>query len=62
MIAYGRRKIRTNFKDHHPKRDYANWWEVECNYINKKAERRKARKDIVNYRQLKQAVSCRVFL
>ena len=48
MIAYGRRKIRTNFKDHHPKRDYANWWEVECNYINKKAERRKARKDIVN--------------
>ena len=43
MQAYGRKKVRHNYKDYHPKRGYANWWEIEMNWINKKAERQKAK-------------------
>jgi len=46
MIAYGRKKIRYNYRDCHPQRWYINWWEIEMNFINKKTERQKCKKEI----------------
>lgn len=47
MIAYGRKKIRANYPDNYPRRPYYNWWEVEFNFVNKKAERQKAKKKLI---------------
>lgn len=48
MQPLGRKAVRFPFKeDCHPKKPYANWWEVECaNGENKTADRQKAHKDI----------------
>lgn len=46
MIRYGRKKIRYNFEDCHPKKGYINWWEDEIIIGTKKSERRESKDKI----------------
>ncbi len=48
MKPYGlTKKIRHNHPDYHPGKGWVNWWEAEyLDTVCKKAERRKAKKDI----------------
>jgi hypothetical protein len=46
---YGRhRRIKHNYEDYHPPKGWYNWWEIDCDNINKKATRRKAKQIIHN--------------
>ena len=56
MIAYGRKKVRHNYRNYHPQKGYVNWWEDEMNWINKKAERQKSKQAIKNILKGKQDV------
>lgn len=54
MKPYGKhRPIKHNYEDCHPIKPYYNWWEIDCDKIDKKATRRKARENIkieeINY-------------
>jgi hypothetical protein len=46
MIAYGKKKIRHNFEDYHPRRGYENWWENEFNTVSKKRARQEFKQQI----------------
>jgi hypothetical protein len=48
MKAYNlRNKFRYNYKDHHPKKGYKNWWEIELNEtIPKSSVRFKVKKKL----------------
>jgi len=47
MKAYGLdKKIRLNLVDHHPKKGYVNWWEVEWGGVDKGAERQRLKQEL----------------
>ena len=50
MKAYGlRNKFRYNYKDHHPKKGFINWWEVELNTVKSKKRARQQAKKLIRF-------------